>query len=461
MEAPVRIVAWDSVEPEAAFARLRGRRGVFWLDSSLRSGAGRFSIMGCEPFGVFRAFGGECDFREGDASARRCPGPPPEAFERLLFAYQVAHDPGRPVPFCGGAVGFLGYDFGSLSASRPAAEGVDRMPDAHVAWHDAAAIWDHAEGRAWLVGAGWRRPPEEAIAELAGWLGQAVPVPEIPAPRELRVLGDFSRERYVSAVECVRARIAEGEIYQMNLAQRYRCALSEPPSQLYRRLRVLNPAPMGAYIDAGVCEVLSSSPERFISVEGGRIRTFPIKGTRPRGRTAAEDAANRSELAASEKERAELLMIVDLMRNDLGRICRYGTVRVRRLHDLETFATVHHLVGEVEGDLRKGVGAAELLRAIFPGGSITGAPKVRAMAVIAATEPVPRGIFSGSVGYWSACGRIDLNIAIRTIVCHRGEAAFHVGAGIVWDSDPEREYEETLAKGAALLAALGGKEWPK
>src|SRR5665213_3515601 len=293
----------------------------------------------------------------------------------------------------------------------------DRPLDAHLGWYDAAAVWDHEAGRAWLLGVGWRRPAESAVAELAGWLAAAGPAAAAPAPPLADVRGDFTREQYVAAVQGVRARIAEGEIYQMNLAQRFSCALAEPPAQLYRRLRELNPAPMGAYLEAGAWTVLSSSPVRFIEVEHGRIRTFPIKGTRPRGRTPAEDAAQRRELAASEKERAELLMIVDLLRNDLGRICRYGSVRVRRLNDLETFATVHHLVGEVEGELRPGVRAAELLRAVFPGGSITGAPKVRAMQVIQAIEPVARGIFSGSIGYWSACGRIDLNIAIRTIVC--------------------------------------------
>ncbi|MDE3085024.1 MAG: anthranilate synthase component I family protein, partial [Verrucomicrobiota bacterium] len=183
--------------------------------------------------------------------------------------------------------------------------------------------------------------------------------------------------------------------------------------------------------------------------------TFPIKGTRPRGRTPAEDARRKDELCASEKERAELLMIVDLLRNDLGRVCRYGSVRVRRLHALESFATVHHLVGEIEGELRPDVRLAELLRAVLPGGSITGAPKIRAMQVISEIEPTPRGIFSGAIGYMSACGRIDLNIAIRTIICGGNQASFHAGAGIVWDSVPEAEYEETLAKAQPLFAALG------
>jgi para-aminobenzoate synthetase component I len=449
MEAPVCLVAWNAPEPEAAFARLQGRRGVFWLDSSLPSAAGRFSIMGCEPFLIFRARGRRTELWRAEGGGGRSEGDPLQALEAALSRYQVCRDASRPVPFCGGAVGWLGYDFGQGEAG-----------EAHLAWHDAAAVWDHAERRAWLVGVGWRRPAEAAVAELRGWLAGAGPAPAVPPALPARLRGDFTRERYQAAVEQVRARIAAGEIYQMNLAQRFTGPLAEPAPQLYRRLRALNPAPMGAYLDAGDCAVLSSSPERFLSVDGGRIRTYPIKGTRPRGATPAEDAAQQRELLASEKERAELLMIVDLLRNDLGRVCRFGSVQVRRLHDLETFATVHHLVGEVEGELRAGVGAAELLRALLPGGSITGAPKIRAQQVIAETEPEPRGIFSGALGYWSACGRIDLSIAIRTIVCRGSEASFHVGAGIVWDSDPALEYAETLAKGRALLAALGGKEWP-
>jgi len=460
MEAPVSLVAWNAPAPEAAFARLQGQGGVFWLDSSLPSAAGRYSIMGARPFFLFRARGRRCELllrQEGGAMADvvKPDADPLAELEDALSAYQVPHDAIRPVPFCGGAVGYLGYGFGR-AAGTPAGDAWD----AHLAWYDAAAVWDHAEGRAWLVGVGWRRPAEAAVAELAGWLAGAGPAPAVPPPPPGRLRADLTRPQYVAAVAGVRERIAAGEIYQMNLAQRFTCAVAESPRQLYRRLRALNPAPMGAYLEADDWAVLSSSPERFLAVADGRIRTFPIKGTRPRGKTPAADAALQAELVASEKERAELLMIVDLLRNDLGRICRFGSVRVRRLHDLETFATVHHLVGEVEGELRPGVGAAELLRAVLPGGSITGAPKIRAMQVIAETEPVPRGIFSGVLGYWSACGRIDLSIAIRTIVCHRAEASFHVGAGIVWDSDAELEYEETLAKGRALRAALGAEEWP-
>ncbi|HEX3728269.1 MAG TPA: aminodeoxychorismate synthase component I [Opitutaceae bacterium] len=455
--ASVCVLPWPAApSPEAAFARLRGRRGVFWLDSSLRGGAGRFSVLGCEPLAVFRARGRELEFREAGGRARRWRGDPAAELERLLLRYQIPHDARRRVPFAGGAVGFLGYEFGQGGA-RPAGA----PPDAHLAWHDAAAVWDHARGRAWLVGAGWRRPPGEAVAELARWLrGPAQPARR-RAPAPLRLRSDFTRARYEAAVRGVRGRIARGEIYQMNLAQRFHGAAAGDPADLYLRLRRRNPAPMGAYLAAGPWTVLSSSPERFLEVAGRRIRTFPIKGTRPRGATPAEDAARRRELAASPKERAELLMIVDLMRNDLGRVCRFGTVKVNRLHALESFATVHHLVGEVEGELRPDVGPAELLRAVFPGGSITGAPKLRAMRVIRQFEGRRRGVFSGAIGYWGADGRTDLSIAIRTIVCRRGRAEFHVGAGIVWDSDPRLEYEETLAKGLALREALGAGAWPE
>jgi para-aminobenzoate synthetase component 1 len=459
MLAPVCLIPWEAPAPETAFARLQGRRGVFWLDSSLRSEAGRFSILGCEPFGVFRTRGAASEFWRPDGRTEARPGDPRAELERQLALYQVERDVGRPVPFCGGAVGFLGYDF-ARNADNYFAAGA-AAPDAHVAWHDAAAVWDHRTGRAWLVGAGWNRPAAAAAEELGAWLGAAGAPPADGPVAPVGLSGDFTAARYAAAVESVRERIAAGEIYQMNLAQRFTAPFSGSPAALYRRLRALNPAPMGAFVDAGDAAVLCSSPERFFSVAAGLIRTCPIKGTRPRGATPAEDRANAAALLASAKERAELLMIVDLLRSDLGRVCRFGTVAVRRLHALETFATVHHLVGEVEGELRPDVGMAEILAAMFPGGSITGAPKVRAMQVIAETEPVPRGVFSGALGYWSADGRTDLAIAIRTIVCRGEQASFHVGAGIVWDSQPIMEYEETLAKGEALRAALGGRDWPR
>ncbi|MBS0632967.1 MAG: aminodeoxychorismate synthase component I [Verrucomicrobia bacterium] len=460
--AQVKVVPWHGADPARAFAALQaqGRAGIFWLDSSSAATdpAARFSIMGSEPLARFRAWGGRVRFERAGEAAEETTGDPLGELERRLAEFRV--ESGKSdLPFSGGAVGFLSYDLGRVTepAAFAAGDASDDTPDINLAWYDAAAVWDHGTGQAWLVGVGWRRAPEAAIAELAQWLSGATEVePALPAPVSGVGASNLTRADFITAVERVRERIAAGEIYQMNLAQCFRGALAEPPAVLYRRLRALNPAPMAAYLDAGEgLAVLSSSPERFIEVQGDRIRTAPIKGTRPRGLTPEEDAAQRASLLASEKERAELLMIVDLLRNDLGRVCRFGSVQVRRLHSLESFATVHHLVGEVEGELRPEIGVAALLRAVFPGGSITGAPKVRAMQTIAEIEPGRRGVFSGAIGYFSACGRIDLNIAIRTIVCRGVQAGFHVGAGIVWDSDPAAEYEETLAKGRALFAALG------
>ncbi len=265
----------------------------------------------------------------------------------------------------------------------------------------------------------------------------------------------FTREDYETAVERARAWIATGDVYQVNLAQCFR--IPEPPAAelIYRRLRVLNPAPFGAWLDWGRGCLLSSSPERFWEVRSGLVRTCPIKGTRQRSPDPEEDARRRAELATSPKELAELRMIVDLLRNDLGRVCQAGSVRVVTEGRLERFAEVHHRVAEIKGKLREGLSPADLLAASFPGGSITGAPKLRAMEVIAELEGASRGAFCGSLGYFSRCGQADLNILIRTIDWQPHEAKLAVGSGIVWDSTPSEEYRETLAKARAPLAALG------
>ena len=265
----------------------------------------------------------------------------------------------------------------------------------------------------------------------------------------------FTRAAYLDAVARVREYILAGDIFQANLSQRFEAPLGEPPWAFYRRLRARNPAPFAAYLDFPEATVLSASPERFLRVDaGGRVETRPIKGTRPRGLGPEHDAALGRALTESEKDRAENLMIVDLMRNDLSRACAPGTVRVPELFSLERYATVHHLVSTVVGDLAPGADAFDLVRATFPGGSITGAPKVRAMEIIAELEPSARGVYCGSVGYWSVTGETDTSIAIRTAVARRGRLYFNAGGGIVADSDPEQEYRETLDKARGMVAAL-------
>jgi len=448
--------------PAEAFRRLSGRRGVFWLDSSLpRAGDGRYSVMGAEPRFVFVAEGDDWRIERAGLVVENGHGAPLRRLDELVAAHRTSAVAGLDLPFCGGTVGWFSYDLGR-QFEVVGGRAVDDLgvADIRLAWHDVAIVWDHHSGCGWLVGTDWERPSTESFAELTGWL-DAPPAswPDPQAPDPIGATSDLRREDYLSRVEEARACISRGEIYQVNLVQRFECARREPPAVTYLRLRELNPAPFAMYQDADGLALLGSSPERFIEVDpAGRIRTCPIKGTRPRGRTPGEDAAQARALLGSEKERAELLMIVDLMRNDLGRVCEFGSVAVGRLHALESFATVHHLVGEVEGRLRTGVTLGELLRAVFPGGSITGAPKVSALRLIDRLEPHRRGIFMGATGYVSAHGRIDLNIAIRTIVCRDGKAYFGVGAGIVWDSEAASEYAETLAKARPLFAALGVRE---
>ena len=464
-----------ALTPTDSFARLACRRGVTWLDSSLsRAPDGRYSIMAAEPRWVFATKGAQWKITHADGRIEQgeCSSPEPaprgaprtaslDRLDALLAANACSPPPTAPeLPFCGGAIGWLAYDLGrQFETFNGTAQDDLGLPDIRLAWYDAAIVWDHLNSESWFVGHDGARPAGEAIRELAGWL-QAPPIAfDVGHGAADGVAhSDFARNDYMERVADVRAGIARGEYYQLNLVQRFTCAHGESPAATYLRLREKNPAPFAAFLAADACAVLSSSPERFIEVTpAGRIRTCPIKGTRPRGATAQQDEWLRRELLGSAKERAELLMIVDLLRNDLGRVCLPGSVEVARLHSLETYATVHHLVGDVHGTLRRDVTRGELLRAVFPGGSITGAPKVSAMRAIDRFEPHRRGISMGAIGYFSAHGRIDLNIAIRTIVSMAGKAYVSVGAGIVWDSEPAAEYEETLVKARALFAALGVK----
>lgn len=449
--------------PLSAFLRTFHHEGVVWLDSSrARPDDGRYSILACEPASRLSLEAGRWMLHDQDGASGQGSLDFWPQFERFVAQRQVtAPADAGGLPFYGGAIGWLSYDLGRNFESLHGSAVQDlAVPDLSLAWYDAALVWDHAEERLWLVGTG-----SDAVATAAmNRLRLTIEGPPVAFPNRFpentgRATGNLSRAEYMSRVELIRAGIARGEFYQLNLVRRLACRQTSSPAETYLRLRSLNPAPFSCYLESPSLAILCSSPERFLEVSPtGGIRTCPIKGTRPRGVTEAEDAILRRELIESAKERAELLMIVDLLRNDLGRICVNGSVTVTRLHALESFATVHHLVGEVRGQLRPGLSRHELLRAVFPGGSITGAPKVSAMRAIDQLEPHRRGVGMGSIGYFSAHGRIDLNIAIRTIIMQAGMAYVPVGAGIVWDSDPAQEYEETMAKAQASLAALGVTE---
>jgi para-aminobenzoate synthetase component 1 len=280
-------------------------------------------------------------------------------------------------------------------------------------------------------------------------------VPGLPG-----ISSTFSRDAFLTAVARTREYVLAGDIFQANLSQRLESAITDHPFELYRRLRARNPAPFAAYFDFGDAVAVSASPERFLCLDGDAVETRPIKGTSARGENPRHDAALGAALFESEKDRAENVMIVDLLRNDLSKVCRDHSVEVPELCRIESYATVQHLVSTVVGRLQPGLGPVDLLRATWPGGSITGAPKVRAMEIIAKLEPTRRGVYTGSIGYFSFGGAIDTSIAIRTFVVTGGRACFQAGGGIVADSDPAREYDETLDKARGLVAALEGAGGP-
>jgi para-aminobenzoate synthetase component 1 len=303
-----------------------------------------------------------------------------------------------------------------------------------------------------------RRRAEARLNELRNIVALAPPpaaVKEVESGEGIKLAANFSHDGYLRAVANAREYICAGDIFQVNLSQRFDVDINISPYELYKCLRKINPAPFASYLNFEGVSIVGASPERFLKLRGDLVETRPIKGTKPRGRTPEEDQALAQSLLRSVKDRAENIMIVDLERNDIGRVCRYGTVRVAELAILETYPTVFHLTSTVVGQLGEGKHRLDLLKATFPGGSITGAPKVRAMEIIDELEPTRRSVYTGALGYLGFNGDMDLNIVIRTIIIKDGRAYFQVGGAIVYDSVPEAEYIETLDKGKALMQALG------
>jgi len=459
-----------------AFELLKDRPFSFFLDSGMDpEKLGRYSFMGSEPFLVLKSRGKEISLLYGDRQETVI-GNPFDVLGQMLEKYAL--DPSSsPIPFVGGAVGYLSYDLCHFIERLPATAIDDlKLPECYLAFYDAVIAFDHREGRAYIAATGFpemeeasRRNRAKGRIDELGDIIAGTPYHEVTPnsikaeiPRsELdlnsknsKLRANFTHEEYVRAVADAREYIASGDIFQVNLSQRFEVDLPVAPYELYSRLRLINPAPFACYLNFDDVVVASASPERFLRLEGDLVETRPMKGTRPRGKSAVEDDALARELLHSAKDRAENVMIVDLERNDLGRVCKYGTVRVRELWTLERYATVFQLTSTVEGRLRQGKNRIDLLKASFPGGSITGAPKVRAMEIIDELEPTRRSIYTGSLGYLSFDGGMELNIVIRTFLIKEGRAYFQVGGGIVSDSDPEAEYQETLDKARALIEAL-------
>ncbi|UEM20606.1 aminodeoxychorismate synthase component I [Skermanella mucosa] len=451
----IREIPWR--DPLPAFAPWASDPFAVLFDSAADGDArSRWSYLAVEPFRTILAGPGGVAV-DGLPAA----GDPFAALEAELGRTPVAPGAG-PAPWCGGAAGFLGYGLGRHLERLPCRHGDDLgLPDMAVGLYDVIVAFDHRERRCWITSVGGTGGTGKLDA-VAARLESTPPAPAEPPPSAGPWRAELTRTEYERRVGRVLDYIRAGDIFQANFTGRF--TAGRPAAlggfDLYRRLRDLSPAPFAAYAACGPRLALASaSPERFLKLSAdGHVETRPIKGTLPRGTTAEEDSRNARTLAASAKDRAENLMIVDLMRNDLGRVALTGSVTVPSLYALESFASVHHLVSVVEADLRPGVGPVGLLRATFPGGSVTGAPKIRAMEIIDELEACRRGPYCGALAWIGFDGAMDSSILIRTLMVTPDRIAAHAGGGIVSDSDPAREYEEMLVKITPLLRAAD-PEW--
>ncbi len=464
-ELPLVVELRPPPDVESALVALAVQPHSLLLDSAMRDPRlGRYSFLTADPFEYLTIGANE-------------PGGL-QRLEEALSQFQTATLDDLP-PFQGGAAGLLSYDLGR-SLERLPQPRIDefQIPAMAIGLYDTVLAFDHVEHRAWLISQGFpeleperrRKRAAERVAQFQRWLetkpgqrnqkdrigelraSELAPRFEVPGPKGMT--SNFSAEGYRAAVERAIDYIHAGDVFQVNLAQRLLYPAADDGLSLYLRLRQCNPAPFAGWLDLGDAQIVSASPERFLSVKGGRVEARPIKGTRRRTAWAEADLFAGDDLMQSEKDRAENVMIVDLLRNDLSRACEEDSVQVTQLCALESYQFVQHLVSVVEGRLAPGKTAIDIVRAAFPGGSITGAPKIRAMEIIAELEPTARGAYCGSLGYFGFDGSMDLSILIRTITAARGWWQFPVGGGIVAQSIPEREYEETWHKAEGLLRAL-------
>ncbi len=497
--------------PESFIAQLAGREGIVLLRSAgFDSAQARYSFIAAQPFLTFRSFGSRCEIRGGERRDLQF-GNPWHLLDALMARYELLDEIDLPFPL-GGCFGFWGYDLKNFTEPKLPRRAINdlELPDCQVGFYASLVVFDHRLGKTCVVATGLSvdgsRSESRARMQVEFWqtllnddktqtLTPALSLSErerenaspagensngprrcaaarVPLPRPRRggegrgeggegdVSSNFSRSAFLTAVTRAQRYIRAGDIYQVNLSQRLAAPCASSGWELFGRLLAVSPAPFAAYLDCGDFQIASSSPEQFLRLSGSHITTRPIKGTRPRSSDANRDAQLAYELQTSPKELAELVMITDLLRNDLGKVCEYGSVQVPELAKLERFAQVQHLVSTVEGRLRTDVTHFAALASCFPGGSITGAPKFRAMEIIDELEPLARGPYTGCHGYLGFNRESHLSIAIRTAIRKADTAYFHVGAGIVADSVAAAEYEETLAKAAGFLAALALEEQP-
>jgi para-aminobenzoate synthetase component 1 len=493
--------------PESLAEQLRGLPGMVLLRSgTFDSPQARYSFVTARPFLTFRSFGSRCEIFSAYLQPSTLPPPlaaaarprrnavkagnpqlkfgnPWQILDALLARCELLDEIDLPFPL-GGCFGYWGYDLKNFIEPKLPRRAVNdlELPDCHAGFYDSLVVFDHHLGKTFVVSTGLaadgsrseKRAGEQMefwksllAVEAKGRAGSPLPAVERMLAHGRRARSDasylqsnFSRADFIAKVERAQRYIRAGDIYQVNLSQRLAAQCDLSGWELFQRLGAVSPAPFSAFLDcddgrrAGRFQIASSSPELFLRLSGSHIQTRPIKGTRPREADPTRDAQLAYELQTSAKELAELVMITDLLRNDLGKVCEYGSVQTPDLARLERFAQVQHLVSTVEGRLRAEVTHLAALASCFPGGSITGTPKFRAMEIIDELEPLARGPYTGALGYLGFNRESQLSIIIRSAICHGRKAYFHVGAGIVADSNPEAEYEETLAKAAGFLAAL-------
>jgi para-aminobenzoate synthetase component I len=451
------------VLPEKLFLLLREKRHFVWLDTCIPSRSGKYSLIAFEPFLVYKSKGREITISRQD-STKNFYGDPLETLNELLKEYRISYTNF----FSPGALGYFSYDLGWQIEKLPDTGRDDlNIPDIYLGFYDTILLIDHTGKNIQVISANLEGKKEKvfrmAFREKTDLLekiscGSINPEPlseGIKIADVKKISSNMTYGQYIRSVEKIRDYIARGDVYQINFAQRLEAEGLFSPEEIYLKLRKVNPTLYSGYFNAGNFLLLSNSPEIFLKKEGARVITVPMKGTMPRGKNRRQDGENRKKLLISEKDKAELVMIVDLERNDLGRVCRYGTVKVKKLRQVESYKTVLQTTSVIEGILKDGISTVDLLRATFPGGSITGAPKIRAMEVIEELEPNKRAFYTGSMGYIGFNGNVELNILIRTILLKRNRLYYPVGGGIVWDSIPEKEYEETMTKAKALFLTLG------
>lgn len=461
--------------PHLVYERFRSKPSFLLESMNGPETIARYSFIGIDPYLTFTAQKGIVEVSylgKRTVSTRK----PLERLREVVRAYRQIPVDGLP-PFQGGAVGMLSYDFVRYLERLPERAADDLcVPDAHFLLVDKVVAFDHVDRRSWIIvcaGAretvlGFsdiRRSGEELVAEAEEALRSIsdkvfmktnAALEEEASGRQVRVVHECGKDEYMAMVERAKEYIAAGDIFQANLSLRLSAEIGDAdPWGIYRILRRINPSPFAAFLDFGDYQIVSSSPERLIRLQGSRVDTRPIAGTRPRGKDTEEDERMRSELLLNGKERAEHIMLIDLERNDIGRIADYGSVIVDELMTTEKYSHVIHIVSNVSGRLAAGKDCFDVIKAVFPGGTITGVPKVRCMEIIDELEPKRRGPYTGSIGYIGFNGNMDLNIIIRTFLVQNGKAYVQAGAGIVADSDPEREYHESLKKAEALIRTLG------